>query len=710
MSSRSNKKNSLNPTGLRQSLGLVLSLSLLLGSTVTPSLAVAGSPAASEAETTPQADPSSTAEQVEEKPKEEGKVKEETPPAEESSPKEESTTSETTTESPPNPETKTPETPAKDAESQGETPPQKDQSEAESTEGEATTESADTDSGGEADSGSEAEAEKEVKKPEHISEADNLLLEQKFDEAEEAYRALIEDDENGDAYAGLAVALAKQEDPKKVIEAERILYKCKDDYPDNPNMMAAAGFVAFKHSKNVASPAKRDRYLDASLSLCERAVEKNSSIVIALQTAGLVKMAQDEPEEAANFFKKAYMLAEDKENGTFFAQAKLKVNPKSSIAAKMVEKVLEMDPDYSPAKLQKAIVLTNSGKHEESFTELHSIPRPDRESEWYKVQGDIYQKQGDGNSAVSSWKESVRRNPRNPDPYKMLARYYMLRGDGEFAIAEMHSALEILPNDIKLRQNLAELALRLNKLEVAEQEFRTILNVKPDDPSALLGLARVFFRKARIEGQYPQGWIQLKDKLQEVIEQNNDYTSKVVVAELQDKIELAEAEKALTQKQFRDAARYFGKVIGNHKENPFQLLTLAEQAFNDGDLKSAELAYSYAREIPEVAPRAEQGISKITSQRKEAERQIKLGDATEKKLPDVAEDHYKQALIADPQLADAYYSLFFLYLKERKDKLEETIEYAENFLEASDDSDSRRQKVEKILFKLKDRLRKENSK
>ncbi|MEZ4542972.1 MAG: hypothetical protein R3C24_03615 [Cyanobacteriota/Melainabacteria group bacterium] len=51
---------------------------------------------------------------------------------------------------------------------------------------------------------------------------------------------------------------------------------------------------------------------------------------------------------------------------------------------------------------------------------------------------------------------------------------------------------------------------------------------------------------------------------------------------------------------------------------------------------------------PEVAPRAEQGISKITSQRKEAERQVKLGDATEKKLPGWAEDHYKQSLIADP--------------------------------------------------------------
>lgn len=550
-----------------------------------------------------------------------------------------------------------------------------------------------------------------VKKPEHISEADMLLLKNKLVEAEKAYRALLEDDENGDAYAGLAVALAKQKNPKKVIEAEGILRKCKDEFRENPNMMAAAGLVAFEHSKTVASPSKRDLYLDAAENLCEKAIETNEDIVIAQQTLGLVKLSRDEPDNAIEPFKKCYQLAQDKVNGTYLAQAMLRVNPKSKKAAALVEEVLELDPEYSPIKLQKAIVLTNSGKHEEAFTELHSISREDRESEWYKVQGDIYRKQGDGNSAVASWKESIRRDPRNADPYKKLAEHYMLRGDGELAISEMHSALEILPNDIKLRQQLAELALRLDKLEVAEQEFRTILSVKQNDPSALLGLARVFFRKARREGQYPQEWVQLKEKLQDVIEQRNVMGSVVKdAATLQEKVDLAEAEKALTQKQFRDAGRYFRKVIDKHKEDAFQLLTLAEQAFNDGDLKTAELAYSYAREIPEVAPRAEQGISKITSQRKEAERQVKLGDATEKKLPDVAEDHYKQSLIADPQGADAYYNLFFLYLKEKKDSIEPTIEYGENFLEASEDSDNRRQQVEKLLFKLKERLRKENSK
>ena len=721
-------RNSENP--VNRVLTLALSLSILASVTL-PSFAVGSPPQlnqeedgqelqAKPAESLPEKTEESTAK--EEEPKQEEKSDKKKKKEKKKKDKKRSKDKEAETESESEPEASpVSETKQEQEQEQAPKPVQQAEPEAEA-ETEAEPESQ-TESDSEPVSKPETEAEAEpveqpiksdpgVKKPEHISEADMLLLKNKLVEAEKAYRALLEDDENGDAYAGLAVALAKQKNPKKVIEAEGILRKCKDEFRENPNMMAAAGLVAFEHSKTVASPSKRDLYLDAAENLCEKAIETNEEIVIAQQTLGLVKMSKDEADGAIEPFKKCYQLAQDKVNGTYLAQAMLRVNPKSKKAAALVEEVLELDPEYSPIKLQKAIVLTNSGKHEEAFTELHSISREDRESEWYKVQGDIYRKQGDGNSAVASWKESIRREPRNADPYKSLAEHYTMRGDGELAISEMHSALEILPNDIPMRQKLAELALRLDKLEVAEQEFRTILSVKQNDPSALLGLARVFFRKARREGQYPQEWVQLKEKLQDVIEQRNVTGTMVQkdAASLQEKVDLAEAEKALTQKQFRDAGRYFRKVIDKHKEDAFQLLTLAEQAFNDGDLKTAELAYSYAREIPEVAPRAEQGISKITSQRKEAERQVKLGDATEKKLPDVAEDHYKQSLIADPQGADAYYNLFFLYLKEKKDSIEPTIEYGENFLEASEDSDNRRQQVEKLLFKLKERLRKENSK
>jgi hypothetical protein len=138
-------------------------------------------------------------------------------------------------------------------------------------------------------------------------------------------------------------------------------------------------------------------------------------------------------------------------------------------------------------------------------------------------------------------------------------------------------------------------------------------------------------------------------------------------------------------------------------------LTLGEQCFNDGDFHSAERAYNYAKEIPEVAPRAEQGLSKITSQRDEAKRYTKLGDATWS-LPEVAVDNYKHALIHDPEYPPAYYGLYGLYSKSKSPDVDRAIENGVYFLESADDSNAFRKEVEQNLEKLRKRTSKEKEK
>jgi len=540
-----------------------------------------------------------------------------------------------------------------------------------------------------------------------LADADNLLLANKYKEAEDAYRELLDDDSSGDAYAGLAVALAKQSWPAKILEAEKILRQAKGKFADNPNVMASAGYVSYVHSKTVASPAKRDLYLEAADTLCNRAIKANPDILIAQQTLGLVKMAQDDTESAVDPLKKAVSLAENPVNLTLLAQALLKVDAKDKEAPDIIEKALKMNANYYPAHLQKGIVLTNDGKHEDAFMELRNIPQSSRTPDWYQVEGDIYRKQGDGPAALASWRESIRLEPHNPEPYKRMAEYYAVRGDGELSIAELHNALEILPNDMPLRNQLAELALRQDKLDVAETEYRTILASQPEDPAALLGLSRVYFRKARKEGQYPPGWQQLMDQLQTVVTQERVEARQLKggAKNLQENIQLSEAEKALAQNRFKEARQQFATVIDSHRDDPYDLLTLGEQAFNDGDLKSAEQAYTYAKEIPEVASRADQGISKIQSQRNEAMRQTKLGDAT-RTIPEVAVDHYKQALIADPQYPNAYYGLFTLFGKNKKPDTEKAIQNALCFLEAADEANPMRREVEADLNRLKQRVTK----
>src|SRR5207302_5422519 len=99
----------------------------------------------------------------------------------------------------------------------------------------------------------------------------------------------------------------------------------------------------------------------------------------------------------------------------------------------------------------------------------------------------------------------------------------------------------------------------------------------------------VYFRKARKEGQYPPGWQQLMDQLQNVVTQES-VKGKVLrngVSTLQEGIELNEGEKALASNRFREARQHFQSVINNHKDSPYDLLTLGDQAYYDGDLRSA---------------------------------------------------------------------------------------------------------------------------
>ncbi|MBK9619243.1 MAG: tetratricopeptide repeat protein [Candidatus Obscuribacter sp.] len=538
-----------------------------------------------------------------------------------------------------------------------------------------------------------------------LADADQLLLQNKLKQAEEAYRALLGEDESGDAVAGLAVTLAKQSWPAKILEAEKLLKEARAKFPDNPNVISAASYVTYVHSKTVASPAKRDLYLEAAESLAKKAINQNPDIVIANQTLGMVKIAQDDIEGAVAPLRRACNIAENSVNLTLLAQALLRLDNKDKEAEGLVNKALQLKNDYGPARLQHAIILEGQGKNEDAYMELKNIALDQRGSDWHAVAGNILEHQGDGPSALQSWSQAIQLDPRNPEPYKKKAQHYQMRGDGALAIAEYHTGLDILPNDTEMRLELAELALRQDNLDVAETEFKIILEAKPDDARAMLGLARVGFRKYRKEGSFPPNFNQLMEKLQNVISEQS-VQGKVVkegTRSLNENIQLSEATKAASQNQFHEAHKSFMGVIESHREDPYELITLAEQCYFEGDYKAAVNAFNYAKELPEVSTRAEQGLGKIQTQRNEAKRHVKLGDSAWK-IPEIAVDHYKQGLNADPQCADAFYGLYSLFTKSDKQDPAQASSYGQLFLEASEDSDPRRKEVEANLSKLKKRL------
>jgi hypothetical protein len=294
---------------------------------------------------------------------------------------------------------------------------------------------------------------------EKLKVANRLLVEKKYELAEEAFRKLLAGDRYGDAYAGLAIALARQDSSRKIVEAQKIVSKGKSEFTNNPNMVAAGGFVAFKHSKSVSSPAKRDLYLEASEKLCKRALSEDDSILIAWETLGSIYLMQNDPQGAIGPFRSLLDKQPNPENLVLLAQTLLKINPHSKEADSRLEVALRVDPSYAPARLQKSIYLLNNGTVEDAERQLHLIGKDQRGSLWNEIQGDIYKTRSDYRLAAEYWGLANRLDRLNPGPYLKLVRYYSRSGDYASVAAKFNDAIETLPNDINLRVQLMQIGM-----------------------------------------------------------------------------------------------------------------------------------------------------------------------------------------------------------------------------------------------------------
>lgn len=400
-----------------------------------------------------------------------------------------------------------------------------------------------------------------------------------------------------DALAQQAIELAKSNKPEEILKAEKLLKSARIVEPESPLVLAAAAYTAFQHSKLVASPAKRDLYLEAAESLAKKAIAQDSKIEIAQRSLGLVKLAQDQAQEAVEPLRQAVSLDASEVNLTLLAQALLEINPSNKEAGELVSKALAVNFDYNPAHVQQAIIFNAAGKTKEAASELNSVPQSARTSQWYVVQGQVLARQGGEQAALHAWMRASAEDPRNPAPYRLKAEHYAKKGNYELSLAEYHTGLETIPNDFALRQKLAELALAHNNFDMAEAEFKTILTSRPKDPKANLGLAQVGFRKYGKDGPFPADFQFFLERLQYIVGET------ILPKNLS-------VQKSRTV-QFRDGYSKFVEAIEKHKGHPMDLITLGEQCLFEKQFVDAEKAFTYALAYPETHKRAQDGLDKI---------------------------------------------------------------------------------------------------
>ncbi len=122
-----------------------------------------------------------------------------------------------------------------------------------------------------------------------LSLADKYLLENKFDDAEAAYRAMLCNDTTGDAHLGLSFALTGKNEIKKSIA---VLKETKLLFPENAALLGTGGYLSYKYSRIETSASRRRKLRDAAHSLCRSALKERPDMLLPLFTEALLSTCE----------------------------------------------------------------------------------------------------------------------------------------------------------------------------------------------------------------------------------------------------------------------------------------------------------------------------------------------------------------------------------------------------------------------------------
>jgi len=258
------------------------------------------------------------------------------------------------------------------------------------------------------------------------------------------------------ARADLIINLVKKD---QLAEAGKLLSEDKERFPNDTNIMTAGAFLSYSKSMRMTDPAKRDLYLSAAVTLCQRVIEKGPSNLIANKTLGLAELAMGDSEEALTPLRRCAELDKTPENLLNLVVAMRMEHPGSDEeVASLIKQALIGDSQYMPARIEQAEFLLDQNKLKDARLALQQIPEGNRNARWLLVQGDLCSKEHDESSALAAWVAAIQLDPYFSEGYQHIANYYASHGKTQMAEGELHRGLEVNPFNKSLRYQLSQLS------------------------------------------------------------------------------------------------------------------------------------------------------------------------------------------------------------------------------------------------------------
>lgn len=313
-----------------------------------------------------------------------------------------------------------------------------------------------------------------------------------------------------------------------------------------------------------------------------------------------------------------------------------------------------------------------------------------------------------------------------------MADVHEERGDNELALADLRSGLTQAPYNVDLRQRIADITLRLEKPDDAIKAYKIILQMSPNNSAAVKGLSQALFMKAQkaavgallASNDYETALKTLDDAIQL---NPNDMELRLSKAKLMslsgtkpdlstmgqptnDGERIAYAQALMAAGEFIESSNAMKTVVANVSDAK-QTFAVADIALMMHDLANAESAYRKALSLSGAPERGQRGLDALAQIRKSASESLTVGnELLKKKQWDGAVERFRQALAADPMLADAHNGLAQSLEKtpnaNSKMLLESVMQYQNYLLLKTDLPAKDKDKLVKNVDKLTDRAAK----
>ncbi len=169
-------------------------------------------------------------------------------------------------------------------------------------------------------------------------------------------------------------------------------------------------------------------------------------------------------------------------------------------ATGLLERALEVDPDFLEARLELGRSLFHLGRYAESEACFRAwlAERPEKASDWKDLGAACFAQRRLA-EAEEALQRAVKLDPRFAQAWADLGSVQAARGQLEGPLRSTLQATRLDPEDLQYRCALGMMLLDQGHLEQAERCYRLVLRLEPQREEALAGLATVLERKGQLE-------------------------------------------------------------------------------------------------------------------------------------------------------------------------------------------------------------------